>query len=215
MNVLLLIFNFFYKYCTQTLHKDSVLLKNYKVIPGHHYLRHGGKFVFFPSRCHPVTFFFPCSVLSTIGVRSRSPLIVLSVTSLFLSQGYHFLEYWGRGVLIVCYYSRISFRIALWGGEENLIQWIQEANKSFPTTNTFCTQHDVKQTCISSFSGSCLWQLFKILDKVLDIHVCVLGGRITLEQKYNAKNKLSSFYTWSQSVFSNFALSNVAVLVVI
>lgn len=44
--------------------------------------------------------------------------------------------------------------------------------------------------------------------------MCVLGGRITLEQKYNAKNKLSSFYTWSQSVFSNFALFNGTVLAV-
>lgn len=44
--------------------------------------------------------------------------------------------------------------------------------------------------------------------------MCVLGGRTTLEQKYIAKNKLPSFYTWSQSVFANFALSNGTVLVV-
>lgn len=42
----------------------------------------------------------------------------------------------------------------------------------------------------------------------------MLGGSIALKQKYKTKNKLSLFYTWSQSVFSNFALSNVTVLVV-
>lgn len=76
-------------------------------------------------------------------------LMVLSMTSLFLTKDCQFLEYWGREVLIACYFSRISLGIAHWGEEENLIQWIPEGNRSFPHPNTFKTQHDVKQTHIS------------------------------------------------------------------
>lgn len=58
----------------------------------------------------------------------------------------------------------MNFEIAAWDGEENLIQWTHEGNKMFPHSwYILYSEHDINQVHISSFSGSCLGQLFKIL----------------------------------------------------